>query len=83
MQSQHSIVSQLNLKKLNVKITKREQEILFYICEGLSNFEIANTLNISERTVEGHRAKLLFKTGCKNSVSLALFAVKHGLYSFR
>jgi len=69
-----------NVTKCNIKISKREHEIIQGICDGLSNAEIADRLNISERTVEGHRANLLRKTNCKNSVSLAIFAVKHGLY---
>ncbi len=64
----------------DIDITAREQEILQLICKGLSNSEIANKLNISNRTVEGHRANLLNKTECQNSDSLAIFAVKYGFY---
>ena len=69
-------------KKLpsSIRLTRREQEILALICEGLANSEIAEKLFISERTVEGHRSNLLMKTNCRNSVCLALFAVKYGLY---
>jgi len=67
-------------QEININITKREKEILHCICDGYSNSEISNRFNISERTVEGHRANLIRKTGCKNSVCLAVFAIKHGLY---
>lgn len=69
-----------SLENIDIKFTKREQEILHLICEGLSNSEIAEKLNISDRTVEGHRSNILNKVGCKNSVCLAVFAVKNGFY---
>lgn len=67
-------------KELDINITNRENEVLTCICNGMSNHEISEELNISERTVEGHRANLLKKTDCKNSACLAIFAVKHGLF---
>lgn len=51
-------------------LSKREKEILFKICEGLSNHEIAESLFISKRTVDKHRANLLGKTNSKNTASL-------------
>jgi DNA-binding NarL/FixJ family response regulator len=60
-------------------LSKREKEILFKICEGLSNHEIADSLFISKRTVDKHRANLLGKTGSKNTASLILFAIRNKL----
>ncbi len=60
-------------------LSKREKEILFKICEGLSNHEIADTLFISKRTVDKHRANLLGKTNSKNTASLILFAIRNKL----
>ena len=60
-------------------LSKREKEILARICEGLSNQEIADTLFISKRTVDKHRANLLGKTNSKNTASLILFAIKNKL----
>ncbi|MBI9054529.1 MAG: response regulator [Bacteroidales bacterium] len=67
-------------QKSEINITSREEEILELICEGNSNSDIAHKLNISDRTVEGHRANLLNKTESKNTASLAIFAVKYGYY---
>ena len=61
-------------------LSPREKEILDYICRGFSNSEIAQFLNLSTRTVEGHRNRMLKKAGCKNSVCLAVYAIKNGLY---
>ncbi len=66
----------------STQVTPREKDILHCICQGYSNQEIADKLNISVRTVEGHRNRLLKKTGCSNSVCLAVYAIKHNLYKF-
>jgi len=60
-------------------LSKREKEILIKICEGLSNQEIADTLFISKRTVDKHRANLLSKTNSKNTASLILYAIRNKL----
>jgi DNA-binding NarL/FixJ family response regulator len=62
-----------------IKFTDRELEVLEEICKGLSNQEIADTLCISPRTVERHRANIFEKTGSKNSVNLVMFAIKNNL----
>ncbi len=60
-----------------IEFTKRELEVLKLLCNGLSNAEIAEQLNLSVKTIETHRSKLLLKTGIKNSISLVLFALKN------
>ncbi|MCB2194777.1 MAG: LuxR C-terminal-related transcriptional regulator [Bacteroidetes bacterium] len=70
-------------KECDIKITERESEVLELICLGYSNSEIAKELNISDRTVEGHRANLLNKTGSRNTASLAIFAVKYGFFQIK
>ncbi len=60
-------------------LSERETEVLPLICEGFSNHEIAERLFISKRTVDKHRANILAKTGCKNTASLVVYAVKNNL----
>ncbi len=60
-----------------IKLTRREKEILQLICEGLSNKEIADALYVSERTVIGHKTNLLAKLNCKNTLALVSFAIKN------
>lgn len=75
-----NILDQKRLQKLRtdaVKLSTRELEVLKLICDGYSNAEIAEQLFISHRTVDRHRANLLSKTGCKNSTSLVMYAVKN------
>ncbi|MDE6045674.1 MAG: response regulator transcription factor [Alistipes sp.] len=59
-------------------LSSREREILLLVCRGLSNQEIADRLFISKRTVDKHRANILEKTGCKNTASLVVFAIRSG-----
>jgi len=75
-----SIVSNLNKNKNfkeNLDLTKREIEILCHICDGMSNQEIADILNLSKRTVDKHRENLLLKTESKNTAGLVIFAIKN------
>lgn len=67
------------LESKSANLSKREKEILFKICEGFSNQEIAESLFISKRTVDKHRANLLGKTNSKNTASLILFAIRNKL----
>ncbi len=57
--------------------TKRELEILKLITKGLSSKEIASKLYISKRTVDGHKANMILKTGSKNVIDLLIYAIKN------
>lgn len=61
------------------QLSLREREILVAVCRGLSNQEIADELFISKRTVDKHRANILEKTGCKNTASLVVYAIRSGI----
>jgi two-component system, NarL family, response regulator NreC len=60
-------------------LTARELEVMDHIVRGYTNRQIAETLSISIRTVEGHRASIFGKLGVKNRVELIEYAEKHGL----
>lgn len=60
-------------------LTNREQDVLQLICKQYTTPEIAETLNMAVDTVKGHRKRLFEKTGCKNLVGLAFFAIKNNL----
>lgn len=59
------------------ELSEREMEILYHVCKGKSNQEIADELFISKRTVDKHRANLLSKTGCRNTAALVMYAIKN------
>ena len=60
-------------------LTAREQEVLKLIAESYSNARIAETLVISEKTVERHRANILEKLGMHDRVELTRYAIRTGL----
>jgi len=62
-----------------VELSTRENEVLAEICKGKSTSEIAETLFISERTVEKHRAAIVQKTQSKNMIEAVIFAIKNNL----
>ncbi len=52
-------------------LTEREQEVMRCVVDGLANKEMADTLGISVRTVEVHRARIFEKMGVRSAVELA------------
>ncbi len=60
-------------------LSAREIEIIRLICSQYANTEIAEKLFLSIRTVEGHRNRILEKTGIRNSAGLVVFAITTGL----
>lgn len=60
-------------------LTPRQREILQLLAEGQSAKRIATTLNLSARTVEDHKYRLMETLGVENSAELIRFAIKHGL----
>ncbi|MCG8410677.1 MAG: response regulator transcription factor [Bacteroidales bacterium] len=75
-----SIIKNLNKKIIPHKsnnLSKREIEVLFNICKGLSNQEISKLLFISKRTVDKHRENILLKTQSRNTAELVVYAIKN------
>ena len=60
-------------------LTKREREIFRLISEGRSIKEIASHFNISIKTIESHRRKLLKKLNIPNTVAITKYAIREGL----
>lgn len=58
-------------------LTKREMEILIQIAGGMLNKEIANSLNISERTVKNHISNIFRKIDVADRTQAAVFAIKN------
>lgn len=78
-----AIIKNINKKKDPEKphlLSTREVEVLFNICKGLSNIEIAERLFISKRTVDKHRENILQKTASRNTAEMVVFAIKNGYF---
>ena len=63
------------------QLTTREREILKLIAEGNTSRKVADMLNISYRTVNGHRTKIMNKLNIHKSTELIKYAMRKGLLS--
>jgi DNA-binding NarL/FixJ family response regulator len=61
------------------RLTPRELEVVKLIAEAFTNRQIAETLKVSEKTVESHRANLLSKLEMSDRVELVRYAIRRGL----
>ena len=61
------------------RLTPREREVLQLVAEGNTNGEIAQSLNLSEKTVEKHRASLMAKLCLHDTAGLVRAAIRLGL----
>jgi len=67
------------LKSPLARLSTREREILQLVVEGKSSAEIGAILDLSRKTVETYRSRLMGKLGTSNLPSLIKFAIQHGL----
>ena len=65
--------------KLGRNLTRREQEILPLLVEGLNNNQIAKRLEVSRSTIRFHVSNILTKLGVTSRTRAAALAVKHHL----
>lgn len=63
------------------KLTTRQREVLQLLAEGHTNKGIAGMLNVSPRTVEFHKYKMMQDLGLRTSAELIRYAMKHGIAS--
>jgi DNA-binding NarL/FixJ family response regulator len=68
-------------KMLLKKISPRQREVLQLLAEGKSAKEIASVLEISTKTVEFHKYKMMEQLNIKTSAELIQYAMKHGIIS--
>jgi DNA-binding NarL/FixJ family response regulator len=59
-------------------ISKRERETLTLLCSGMTTKEIAASLKLSPRTVDGYKKTLMTKANARNAVALSQFAFRYG-----
>lgn len=79
MTNKTTVVKQSTLYNSKILLSEREKEVLKLICEGLSTAEISDRIFLSPRTVEGHRLRILEKTGTKNTAGMVAYAFKNDL----
>lgn len=64
-----------SLTQVFEKLTKKESEVAKMVLDGLENSEIAEKMQVSERTVKAHLKNIYEKTNAKNRLSFALKAL--------
>ena len=72
-----TINSRFNFYKC--KFSKREKQVLDLICEGNTNTQIAEKLNISSHSVETFRGRIMVKSGMRNTAELVKWAVENDM----
>jgi DNA-binding NarL/FixJ family response regulator len=60
-------------------LTRREREVLQLIAEGHSNKSVGKMLDISVKTAETHRARIMRKLGLKSVADLVRYAIREGI----
>ncbi|NBI28975.1 response regulator [Chengkuizengella marina] len=63
-------------------LSDREKEVLTWVAKGYANKDIGEQLNISVKTVETHKSKLMEKLNLKTRPELVKYALKKGLLHF-
>jgi DNA-binding NarL/FixJ family response regulator len=61
------------------QLTDRERDILKLLVEGYTTQEVADTLEIAPKTVEGHKTNLMSKLGIHNRIDLVKYALRKGI----
>lgn len=61
------------------RLTPRERQVVQLLAEGKSNKEVAATLDVSVRTVESHRARIMDKLALKSFSDLVRYAIAHNI----
>ena len=61
------------------RLSSREREVMKLLCEGKSNKFVAETLKLSTRTIDSHRANILRKLGVESNAELVQEAIRWGL----
>ncbi len=64
-------------KKADFNLTQREEEVLSWVIEGKTDWEIGRILTISQRTVRFHIDNIIKKFGVSNKLQAAVTAVKN------
>ena len=63
----------------HIVLTNREREVVQLLAEGKSNKEVADRLDISARTAEGHRSEIMRKLKLRSFAELIRYAVRNGI----
>jgi DNA-binding NarL/FixJ family response regulator len=63
----------------SVELTPTELKVVQFVARGLANKDIADLMNVSQRTIESHVSNMLGKTGLHNRTELARWAIESNM----
>jgi DNA-binding NarL/FixJ family response regulator len=81
IRNEHNTYQKIKKENEAINLTSRELDIIKCIANDMSNKQIADSLFISERTVETHRKNIFRKTGVHSAIGLIEFAKKRKIIS--
>jgi DNA-binding NarL/FixJ family response regulator len=79
LKKSHAKVRSIPSLNNEVQVSEKEKKVIRLLCMEFTAQEIAKEMNISPRTVEAIKDRLMARFGVKNSVGLVFFAMKHAL----
>lgn len=74
-------LSRMDKKKNDLRLTKREKDVLTLLVNGFSNRDMAEQMFISEKTVKNHLTSIFRKLGVKDRTQAALYTIKNNVIS--
>jgi DNA-binding NarL/FixJ family response regulator len=81
LRPENAVIQETRARQYSKGLTQRQQEVLQLLAEGRPMKEVADILNISEKTVMFHKYHIMESFGLKNNAELVVFAIKHHLIS--
>ena len=66
-------------KKDEIKLTRREKDVLTLLVHGSSNKNVADVMFISEKTVKNHLTSIFRKLGVRDRTQAAVYALKNNI----
>jgi DNA-binding NarL/FixJ family response regulator len=81
LQAENWAVREARAQQLSKDLTPRQKDVLQLLAEGRRTKEIADILNVSERTVMFHKYHIMNAFNLKSNADLVLLAIKHHLIS--
>jgi len=75
------VVREARAKQFSKELTSRQKDVLQLLAEGRPMKEVADILNLSEKTIMFHKYHIMNSFNLKSNADLVLFALKHNLIS--
>ena len=63
----------------NKNLTERELQVMYYVAEGLNNYEVAERMYLSVHTIKAHLESIYSKLSVHNKIQALVYAIKNNL----